>query len=82
MDLTVKMFYMFNKKINFELFIEMVEIDLLEVVYNKLIHSFVTFLNHISKPILRNFESKILGIKLILYFFDNLTLKGALEGEV
>ena len=60
----------------------MVEIHLLEVVNNKLSHSFVTFLNHISKPILRNVESKILGIKLILYFFDNLTLKGALEGEV
>jgi len=59
----------------------MVEIHLLEVVNNKLSHSFVTFLNHISKPILRIVES-ILGIKLILYFFYNLTLTGALEGEV
>ena len=60
----------------------MVEIHLLEVVTNKLIHSIVTALNHISNLILKNVESIYFEIKIISYFFYNLTLKGAQEEEV
>ena len=60
----------------------MVEIHLLEMVTEKFIHSIVTTLNHIFNLILKNVESIYLKIKLISYFFYNLTLKGAQEEEV